>query len=226
MPKHLYIFSGLGADASVFHKLDFANYHPHFIQWVKPQEDEPIEDYSKRLLAQVPAQQPILLGLSFGGIMAIEVAKQIATEKVIVINSVKTHNELPWYYRLSGRLNLHKLMPASFLKEPGKVTNWLFGVRSYQDEQLLNRILEHTDTIFLKWAIDKIVKWRNSTQPENIYHIHGESDRILPVRYTKPDISIPHGGHLMVLDKAEIINVILRRQLNNFQDGYNTTLSL
>jgi hypothetical protein len=61
---------------------------------------------------------------------------------------------------------------------------------------------------FLKWAIDKIVNWENVTETENIKTIHGTTDRILPFRTA--NFAIKNGGHLMVIDKADEINSVLR----------------
>jgi pimeloyl-ACP methyl ester carboxylesterase len=203
----------LGADASIFYKLGFAGYQPHFIKWLKPQAGESLANYAKRLRVQIHDERPTLLGLSFGGLMAIEVARYIAPKEIIIINSVKTYRELPWYYRLPGKLNLHRLMPGNVLNKHPRITNYLFGLRSEADKQLLKEVISNTDTVFMKWAIDKIVKWQNNIIPGNIYHIHGEDDRILPARYVQADSIIPHGGHAMVLDKADIVNTILYRKL-------------
>ena len=71
-----------------------------------------LEHYGTRLLDQVTTAKPILIGLSFGGLMAVEVAKQIDVEKTILIASAKTKNEVPFYYRFAGHLGLHKLLPS------------------------------------------------------------------------------------------------------------------
>ena len=85
MNKELYIFSGLGADERVFQLLDFSGFSTTFIKWTPPIENETIENYAERILKQINTTKPTLIGLSFGGIIAIEVAKLIDTEKVIVI---------------------------------------------------------------------------------------------------------------------------------------------
>lgn len=69
--ENLYIFSGLGADKRVFNYLDFSKYNTTFIDWINPFENESIEDYAKRLTSQITSEKPILIGLSFGGIMAV-----------------------------------------------------------------------------------------------------------------------------------------------------------
>jgi pimeloyl-ACP methyl ester carboxylesterase len=213
LTKELYIFSGLGADESVFHRLDFSGFSTTFIKWIVPQKTEIIEHYATRLLDQITTTKPILIGLSFGGLIAVEVAKQIETEKVILIASAKTKKEIPFYYRFAGQLRLHKLLPTRLLKRSNFVTNWFFGTSSTFDKQLLKQILLVTDPTFLKWAIDKIVRWTNQTQTQNIFHIHGTSDRILPLCFVNCNQSINNGGHLMTLNKSEELNTILRQLL-------------
>jgi hypothetical protein len=73
--KNLYLFSGLGADKRIFQRLDLSGYAVNYIEWILPLEGETIEQYASRLLCQITAPNPTLIGLSFGGIMAIEVAK-------------------------------------------------------------------------------------------------------------------------------------------------------
>lgn len=213
MTKEIYIFSGLGADERVFQRLDFTGFSINFIKWIVPQDNETIEHYATRLIEQISTKKPTLIGLSFGGLIAVEVAKQIETEKVILIASAKTKNEIPFYFRYAGKLRLHKLLPARLLKSSNFITNWFFGTSSTFDKQLLKQILIDTDPIFLKWAIDKILRWKNQTNPKNIFHIHGTSDKILPCKYVNCNFKIRKGGHLMTLNKVEELNNVLRQQL-------------
>jgi pimeloyl-ACP methyl ester carboxylesterase len=211
--KKLYLFSGLGADYRVLQDLDFTGYEVTFIEWIKPVEDEPINDYAKRLTKQIECKRPILIGLSFGGMIAIEVGKLIKTEKIILIASVKTKNEIPFYYRLVGRFNFHKLLPTSLLKQPNFASDWLFGIKNKKDKELLANILHDTDPIFLRWAIDKIVNWGNVIIPQNIKHIHGTSDRILPYKFVLADLTILGGGHFMTMDRAKELTQKIRELL-------------
>lgn len=213
MAKEIYIFSGLGADERVFQKLDFSGHKITFIKWIVPKKDETIEQYAKRLREQIPTTKPILIGLSFGGIMAVEVAKQITTEKVILIASAKTKREIPFYYRIAGTLRIHKLLPTALLKKSNAITNWIFGAESISDKALLKQILIDTDPLFLRWAIDKIARWKNQHEPHKLIHIHGTNDKILPFRFVKNVIKVEGGGHFMTLNKADELNRILKQVL-------------
>ena len=204
--KNIYVISGLGADERVFFKTNFGNNKVTHIHWLTPLQNESIEAYALRLCTHIHDKNPILVGLSFGGMMAMEVAKHIATEKIILISSAKTKHELPALYKNAGRLNLHKLIPTTFFKSANVFTNWAFSNRSKNDKRILAEMMKEMDMVFLRWAIDKILHWKNETIHKNVFHIHGTADRILPYKNIKPTITINGGPHLMIVTKAAEVN--------------------
>ena len=206
--------SGLGADERAFQSVDFSGYSTTYIRWIIPIDKETIEHYTARLLDQIRTEKPILIGLSFGGLIAIEIAKQIETEKVIIISSCKTKNEVPFYLRFAGQVGLHKLLPASLLKSSNILSHWFFGTSSIFDIQILNQMLFDTNPIFLKWAIEKVLLWKNQTLPKNIFHIHGTKDRLLPLKFVNCQVNVKNGGHFMILNKADELNKILRQEMS------------
>jgi len=209
LSKHLYIFSGLGADEKAFQRLDLDNYLVTHIKWMKPEMDESIESYAKRLCMQVITPKPVLMGLSFGGLMAIEVSKHMTTEKIVLISSAKNKSEIPLSYRIMGKLGFQKIFPLQLLKRPNPVTNFIFGAHTMEDKELLKPMIENTDMDFLKWAMVKVSAWKNGFDPGNITHIHGSADRVLPYRNVKCDYTIQEGSHMMVLNRSKEVNGIL-----------------
>jgi predicted esterase YcpF (UPF0227 family) len=89
MKYPIYILSGLGADKRIFNKIDFKNNQIHYINWLIPAQNETLESYIQKLIQQIEDPKPILVGLSFGGMMAIEISKYIETRKIILISSAK-----------------------------------------------------------------------------------------------------------------------------------------
>jgi len=210
MLKPVYIFSGLGADERVFQYLDLSGYQTTFIRWEVPGKNESIEAYASRLLPQISHPMPTLIGLSFGGLMAVEIAKQIKTKQIILLASVKTKKEIPLLYRLGGKIRLHKLLPTHLLKEENKFSKMVFSNASESDRVLMKSIFAGTNPKFLKWAIHQVVNWKNLTELENVKHIHGTKDRILPFRKVNCQFEIKEAGHLLTLRNAEEISEILK----------------
>jgi esterase/lipase len=211
--KSIYIFTGLGADERVFHKIHFKNYNAIHIKWVTPLQNESIENYALRLTQQITSSNPILLGLSFGGMMAVEVAKHIATEKIILVSSSKNKVEIPFYYRLAGKIRLHKIIRAKFLVRANKITNKIFSVRSSEDKKIISSMIGASDVDFLNWAIDKIVNLKNEVVHKNLTHIHGTADRILPFKFVQADVIIKGGTHLMIMNRAAEVELNILQAL-------------
>ncbi|WP_437918910.1 alpha/beta hydrolase [Sphingobacterium sp. LRF_L2] len=210
MNSEIYIISGLGADERAFQKLDFSGLDVHFIKWIPPFSNESMSTYATRLKSQILTENPILIGLSFGGMLAVEIAKLIPTKKVVLIASAKTRYEIPFYYKIAGYLRFNDLVPPKLLKKANSLTFWLFGASSTEDKDLLAKILFDTDAQFLKWALCAITKWDNKTIHTNCIHIHGTQDRILPFHNANANIAVQNAGHLMTLNKATEISEILR----------------
>lgn len=209
--KPLFLFSGLGADHRVFQFLNLDGFRVNYIEWLHPAKKETMQQYAERLAEQIDAENPVLVGLSFGGMMAVEVAKHISTEKLILISSAKTRNEIPPYFRLAGKLKLNKFNISALTKKPNKLAFRMMGAETQQEKQLMRNILSDTDPVFFKWAIEKVVTWKNETIHKNITHIHGDNDLLLPYRYVKADITIRGGTHLMTVQNAAEISQWIKK---------------
>jgi pimeloyl-ACP methyl ester carboxylesterase len=209
--KKLFLLSGLGADKRVFDFLDLSDYTVHHVQWITPIPNESMGDYAQRLLPQITEENPILMGVSFGGMIALEIAKLVPVEKIILISSARSSNAIPSYLKLITKLRIQKIIPPGALKKPNEMLYWLFGVRAKEHRALLASIMKDTDEIFLTWAIETITLWKNNTPPNQVIQIHGTKDRILSLQ--SADYLVEGGGHLMVVTRAKEISVILKNVL-------------
>ncbi|MGB7085742.1 MAG: alpha/beta hydrolase [Phormidesmis sp.] len=208
--KPIYFVSGLGADERVFQWLRYDNFRPVHIRWVPPARGESVESYAKRLSEQIKDENPVVVGLSFGGIIAVEIAKQVAAEKVILLSSVKETSEIPFYFKIFRALPLHRIFPfKSLLWAFYWLADWLFSPEGSNEHELLKTILKETDPQFLKWALHKVVVWKNKEIPDNLVQIHGEGDRIFPFRFVSPTYTVKNCGHLMVMNRAAEISNLL-----------------
>lgn len=102
-------------------------------------------------------------------------------------------------------LNIIPILPDVLLKPPFFIMKYLFGTRN---SKLLKKIIDDTDSDFLRWAIDKIVNWENTEDIDNLYSIHGTNDRLIPMT-NKPSFTIEDGGHFMIVDNASHISKLV-----------------
>jgi len=207
--QKVYFISGLGADKRAFSLLDLSFCEPVFIDWINPLKNESLEKYALRLRQQIKDEHPIIVGVSFGGMLASEMAKADSRMKVIIIASNKTADEFPSYLRIAKHIPVYKWLPGKLLKTSR--LNWMLGAKGVEQKKLLRAILADSDPAFLKWAIGAIVNWKMKTIPSNVKHIHGTADKLLPFRYVKADFKIPGGTHLMSINRPEEVTDLLKQ---------------
>ncbi|WP_312193210.1 alpha/beta hydrolase [Sphingobacterium sp.] len=209
----IYIISGLGVDQRVFSKINFGSLDIEYLDWITPISHEPLAIYAKRLSSKITVKQPILIGLSFGGMIAIEIAKTIPIKKIILLASAKGRHEFPIRYRLASWLRINQLVPNSFFKWHNFLSDYFFGISSEEDSQLLKQILQDTNPVFMAWAIHQILHWKNRFIPGNLIHIHGDKDRIIPIKRLKTSIVIKGAGHFMTVTHSQEVEKLLEEML-------------
>ena len=208
----LYAISGLGADERVFNylKLD-SELIP--IPWITPQNHESIDNYASRLSKVIDTNEDFgILGLSFGGLIATEISKQLRPKLTILISSVETRSDFPLVIKSLGKLLPIRSLPLFFFDPPRKLAHYLF---STQQKQLLNDILDDTDLHFAKWAIHELLHWKNTNRLKNIIKIQGSKDRLLPPKIDQNTVLIQGGGHFMIVDRAEEISQVISSKLSH-----------
>jgi pimeloyl-ACP methyl ester carboxylesterase len=208
--KKVYFISGLGADKRVFSFLNLSFCEPVFIEWIVPLQNESLKEYALRLRQQITEPSPTIIGISFGGMLATEMSKADSSIKAIIISSNKLSNELPAYLRLGKYIPVYKVLPTSLLKQSALLFKGSLGAQGVEQKKMLVQIIRDTDTRFLKWAIQAILTWNNKIIPENLVHIHGTADKLLPYKLVKPNYTITGGTHVMPMDKHEEIAALLK----------------
>ncbi|HSZ24721.1 MAG TPA: alpha/beta hydrolase [Cytophagaceae bacterium] len=213
MPDKIYFISGLGADKKVFRNLIINHPFQQHIEWEIPFKNESLTSYCSRLITQIDTRsEVILVGLSFGGIIAQEIAKIIPVRKLIIVSSVKNENEMDWTLHFIRKTKLYKL-PPSLLKFLNKYTaNYYFGIQSEEESLLLKKIIADTNPVFLPWANNQILHWKNHLS-QNVVHIHGTKDKIFPIKNITNCMPIEGGGHFMILNKAKEVSAFINQAI-------------
>jgi pimeloyl-ACP methyl ester carboxylesterase len=166
------------------------------------------------MLDQVKDENPIIIGLSFGGMIAIEMAKKISIEKLILISTVKTSGEIPRWMRIAGTLNLHKLIPIKMNRFTERADDKRMGIETIEEKNFIDEYRKKVDSKYVDWAVDQILNWKNNWIPSNVFHIHGEDDRMFPIKNIQPTHIIKKGTHIMILNKADEISLCIEQILS------------
>ncbi|NVK27171.1 MAG: alpha/beta hydrolase [Flavobacteriia bacterium] len=210
----IYAFSGLGADKRVF---DYLNLEHTLvpIDWIAPLKNENLFSYANRISTTIDTSEEFaLLGVSFGGLVAIEVAKIHPPSKLILISTIESYRDRRFVYNLPGISSLLKLVPKRFFIPPRRFIIRLFGA---VNKALLSDILRDTDPQFAKWATAQFLGWRNTEYLPISNRIHGTNDRVIPLASSRPGGTylIEGGEHFMIVDKAPEVSEIINKIMND-----------
>lgn len=205
----VYFIPGMAANTRIFERihLDEDLYQIHYIEWLEPIKNESLHEYSQRISREITAENPVLVGVSFGGIVAQEIARMITVKQVIIISSIKNSNELPAYFKWVNRTYLYKIFPNQLT---WKALDLYARITS--DKKLKNRIKAYDKYLtvrsnnYLRWCLKTLAQWQNETEIENIVHIHGKKDHIFPYDLIKNAIIVENADHALVLTKATWLN--------------------
>ena len=212
----IYGLSGLGADERAFQKLNFDHeFIP--IKWLKPAHKESLKSYADRLADQVDTTEPfVVLGLSFGGMLASEISKELNPSLTILVSSASTRKELPSYFVVVRFLHLAQILPAKLFKPPAWLMRRYFRLKKNPNRALIKEIMADSDPVFLKWAIGAMMKWKNTVMPQNVLRIHGNNDPVLPNRKLSGSISVGN-GHFIIFDKAKRISELVNERVSSLE---------
>lgn len=203
----VYFVPGLAAGNEIFRniKLPEDRYAIHIIEWIIPFKNETIQDYAERMAAFVTQPNAILVGVSFGGVVAQEMSNFLTLKKLIIISSVKTKFELPNRLKFARKTRAYKLIPTRIVLSSGDLTKYAVGPRSRKRLGMYNQYLHVRNKKYLDWAIKNMVLWDCKTAREDVYHLHGNADVVFPIEKIKDAYICDGGTHIMILNKASWI---------------------
>ena len=187
------------------------------IHYPLPFENESMTEYALRISEQIDTTKPfVLIGVSLGGMISCELTDIINPEKVIIISSASSSEEVPKMYTFFKTFPIYREISPSLFKYSSYFLQPLYEPDRKLEKETCVSMLHAKDPLFIKRAVHLIVSWdRTETDnlTKNIIHIHGDIDNTLPIENVKADFIIKGGSHMMVLTKSGEISGIIGGEL-------------
>ena len=204
----VYLMPGMAASPLIFDgiSLDKAQYDVIKLKWHIPEKGISLQDYAKQMCAQIQHKAPVLLGVSFGGLLVQEMAKHIKTKKVIAVSCVKSHTELPKRMLFAKYTKVHRLLPTGLVSNVELLAKYAFGETVTKRLHLYEQYLSVRDKYYIDWSIDKIVNFKQDKPLKNLIHIHGDKDNVFPITNIKNCVRVKNGTHTMIIHRAKWFN--------------------
>ena len=215
----LILLPGLGADERMYAPQRVAFPRLEVPRWLAPLPREPLPDYARRMAERValaPGEAFYLGGSSFGGAVALEMARVLRPRAVFLIASCRAPAGVPWALRRRGRLA--GLAPRPVLRALHRLTSsstFPFGDLTPEQHAMMVAMMRGADPLFLQWGGGALMRWGGAGElPIPVYQIHGDADRILPCRRAGADVVVvPGGGHLVNVTHADAVNAFIAARL-------------
>lgn len=205
---HVYFMPGMAASSAIFERIKLSEevFEMHLLEWVLPEKKETLQHYAKRMAEKIRHENPVLIGVSFGGILVQEMAQFVNPKKVIIISSVKSNKELPRRMKIAKTTKAYKILPTSLAQNVEALAKYAFGDLIKQRVKLYEKYMTMRDKNYLDWAIEQVVCWDRVELDEKVIHIHGDADEVFPSKNIKEFINVKEGTHIMILNRFRWFN--------------------
>ncbi|HLV91583.1 MAG TPA: hypothetical protein VKX34_00560 [Aequorivita sp.] len=203
----VYFIPGMAAGPEIFKNIRLPKeYRVEVLEWLIPEKDESLKAYAKRMADRVKKPNSVLIGVSFGGVVAQEMKQFLKLRKLIIISSVKTRSELPRRMRVAGFTKAYKLIPTSVVLSAEDLTKFSVGPKSKKRLRLYQEYLNVRNKQYLDWALKRMVTWDRVSKVSGVIHIQGDEDKVFPLKYIQECDVIKGGTHIMILNRASEIS--------------------
>lgn len=210
---HVYLMPGMAASPLIFEriKLPLDKFQIHLLEWFIPIEDESISDYALRMCAFIKHNNSVLLGVSFGGVLVQEMSKHIKLRKLIIVSSVKSMHELPTHMLIAKATKAYKLVPTQLASNIDVLEKYAYNETVTKRLELYKKYLSVNDSRYLNWALKNMVCWSQEKSNPKLIHIHGDSDKVFPIKNIENCIILKKGTHIAIINKYKWFNENLPR---------------
>ena len=209
------LIPGMTADFPVYSRILRLLPNAIVVDYIPPESNETLVSYASRMANRIPANS-FVVGVSFGGIVALEIARVVRPQGCILISSIRQPAELPPWFRIWRALG-------------GRSTNAL--LRTIGTAALMvPRFACTSSTIRVtklagdggqwhRWATASLLAWQPNPDFKvcPLLQIHGSADRTFPIRYVNPDVTVVGGRHALTISHPKETALAIRALMGQIQ---------
>jgi pimeloyl-ACP methyl ester carboxylesterase len=218
LPPRLILFSGLGVSPELCRPQLSLPARVEVIPWIDPGGTGSIGEYAHRMAATIDPIGPLYLaGISFGAMVALELAALLGARGVFIIAGCRSGRQLSPLVRLACRMT-HGLPEPIFraLLRGAPMLVRLAGRPDRMQRRFLLELVRTSLPWLMQWGCFAMAEWSDPPATCPIHQIHGSEDWMVPLAGLSPppDQVIPGGGHIINLTHAEIVNDFIARRMD------------
>ncbi len=183
-----YVLPGMGASKDMYTNDWLALDDYAFLNWPRGFRGDTIPLLAAHFIEEHSiTSSDSIVGTSLGGMVACEIANQIATEKVVLISSALKPEEVSQFLE-----SIHPLIdftPIEFLKRLAKIV----------PSELAHLFVE-ADAALIRRMCRAVFNWEGHQSEAHVFRIHGRRDRVIPMPMQVD--RVVDGGHMIAMTHA------------------------
>lgn len=191
----------MGGDSRLFGPIQLSNINLLTPDHVEPLPGEDLRRYAARLISEFEiAPQDVIGGASFGGMLAAEISTQCQVAGLVLLGSCLQPSRLPWSYRWMERAGW--LIPdfALGVRSWMPLVRWRFAPTTPEAGACLIAMAADYPTSQIRAFGRMALGWPGISRPScPTLSVHGDQDRIIPLRCADPDVVLTGAGHAFTL---------------------------
>lgn len=225
MRKRVVLLSGMGSDRRFLDRLQIPGITVHTPDHLPPIRNESLAAYAAKVAREHAIEEgDVVGGASFGGMLAAEIAGSQRVAGLILLGSCIRPRCLPRSYRWIERIG--PLIPDAFLgvRSLSVLLRWRLGPLTEEAEALLVAMARDCPVELIREFARMAVRWDGAPAIGcPVLSIHGDRDRIIPLRCAEDGVILRDAGHAFPLTHAPQTVEAIQRFLA--RDLYFTTTS-
>ena len=192
------ILPGMGANSNMYPKDKYQFLEDvSFINWPVYKGEQSLNEVARSIIRQYTINNKMIVGgSSLGGMVAIDIAKIVGNEKVILIGSATQPKYInPLLQKLSDLADYTAV----------KIIQVFAGkVNQYSNNDLLG-MFEESNSEFIRAMCKTLFEWEGLGDYKcKVCQIHGKQDMVISPPNANVKI-IPEGGHLISMSHADVV---------------------
>lgn len=209
-----YLIPGMGADHRIYEQCDIKHGKIHHLDWIPAKGAKSLQEYATLISDRIQTENNIIIGSSMGGMVTVELAKQINPLAAILISAPIGRQEFPSVLKIFDFLKIHRALNPKQLMQISRLADLFMGFKDSEQRTLFYNMLEGNGSEFLHFSVNAVLNWKNTTPPSCPFiQILGTEDKLFKVKKISKAIQIHGGGHFTSFEKAKEVSSIINRYI-------------
>ena len=202
--KIIWCIGGLGSNAMHFRALKRHFPAARIIDLPKAKGKWGWEEYLQSFLKTQEEKPDLILGFSFGGLLAQRLQSHFPQAKMVLVNSITRRSQLPPLVRFLAAMRIHRAIPMALFHARNPISRWILKQLFGSAAGLFVGMMKEAGPYTCRFALRAVFELEPFTGRVD-YRIHGEQDQLFPIQYIKEPYVLLQGGHFLWLSEGETI---------------------